>query len=268
MTLWIIISNADNNERRETMLESKRKFKRFDLPLIVKFRLTNGKTAYSLGLLKNISCEGLSLEARDFNFLNHENLELELKFPQGNASVSLLGDVMWKKQDGRINYAGIKFQGQNESSRNEIIEKISYHTNIPIENFFNSKDIYYKGSEKKVPSGPSAQKNDVSVNQQPPSLIKQFPQGGATCSVTFRLSKEAAGDAQNVTVAGDFNNWDIHRTQMIKLNNGDFSVTLELTCNKEYKFKYLIDGKRWENDWHADKYVPNAFGAEDSVVIT
>ena len=250
------------------MLESKRKFKRFDLPLIVKFRLTNGKTQYSLGLLKNISCEGLSLEARDFNFIKHENLELELKFPQGNASVSLLGDVMWKKEDGRINYAGIKFLGQDESSKHEMIEKISYHTNIPIEGFFNNKDIYHRSNEKKTLSRPAIQKDNVSKNPQPPSLIKQYPEGGAKCSVTFRLPKEAARDAQNVTIAGDFNNWDIYKTQMIKLNSGDFTVTLDLNCKREYKFKYLIDGKRWENDWYADKYVLNPFGAEDSVVIT
>jgi hypothetical protein len=42
---------------------------------------------------------------------------------------------------------------------------------------------------------------------------------------------------------------------------------MELPRNKEYRFKYLIDSKHWENDWHADKYVPNSFGNDDSVVV-
>jgi hypothetical protein len=258
----------NNNERRETMIESKRMFKRFDLPLIVKFRPANGKTQYSLGLLKNISCEGLNLEARGFNFIKYENLELELKFPQGNSSVSLFGDVIWKKQDGRVNYAGIKFREQNEDIRNEIIEKISYHTSIPVESFINKKDLYHKGKEKMTLPKPMPQKDISSEKPQMPGLMKKYTEDNAKCTVTFRLSKESANDARNIMLAGDFNNWNIHKTEMIQLDSGDFSVTLELDSNREYKFKYFIDGNRWENDWNADKYVPNNFGTDDSVVIT
>jgi len=257
-----------SKERREEMMESKRMYRRFDLPLIVKFRPVNGKAMYSLGLLKNISCEGLNLEARGFNFITHENLELELKFPQGNSSVSLSGNVMWKKQDGRVNYAGIKFRHQDEDVRNEIIEKISHHTSIPVESFFNKQILRQKEDEKiTIPSLP-AKKDAAPERPQKPGIAKKYAGDGVRCSVTFRLPREAAGDIRNVTLAGDFNNWDIHKTEMTKLESGDFSVTLELDSNTEYKFKYCIDGSRWENDWHADKYVKNDFGSDDSVVIT
>ncbi len=250
------------------MIESKRNFRRFDLPLIVKFRPANVKTLYSLGLLKNISCDGLNLEAREFNFIKYENLELELKFPQGNSSVSLFGDVMWKKQEGSANYAGIRFREQNEDIRNEIIEKISYHTSIPIESFTDKQDLYPKGREKIILPKTAAQKNISSEKPQKPGPAKKYTEDGAKCTITFRLSKEAARDAQYVTLAGDFNNWDLHKTEMIRLDSGDFSTTLELDSNREYKFKYFIDGNRWENDWHADKYAPNNFGTDDSVVVT
>jgi hypothetical protein len=259
---------VSSNERREKMTESKRMYRRFDLPLIVKFRPANGKTMYSLGLLKNISCEGLNLEARGFNFITHENLELELKFPQGNSSVSLSGDVMWKKQDGRVNYAGIKFRQQNEDIRNEIIEKISHHTSIPVESFFNKQVFPQKVDQRNIPPRPPAEKDVAAERPQKPGIAKKYTADGAKCSVTFRLPKEAAEDVRNVILAGDFNNWDIHKTEMTKLESGDFSVTLELDCDTEYKFKYFIDGSRWENDWHADKYVQNNFGTDDSVVIT
>ncbi len=32
------------------------------------------------------------------------------------------------------------------------------------------------------------------------------------------------------------------------------------------RFRYLLDGERWENDWAADGYVPNPFGSEDSLL--
>ena len=54
---------------------------------------------------------------------------------------------------------------------------------------------------------------------------------------------------------------------MKKLKNGDFKATIKLHRDKEYKFRYFIDGTRWENDWCADKYVPNTFGSDDSLVI-
>ena len=85
--------------------------------------------------------------------------------------------------------------------------------------------------------------------------------------MTFRLPKKAAPDAQVVTIVGDFNNWNLTESQMKKLRNGDFKATLKLNRDKEYRFRYFIDGTRWENDWCADKYVPNTFGSDDSLVI-
>lgn len=247
------------------MLQSKRKFRRFDLPLIVKFRPTSGKTQYSLGLLKNISCDGLSIEAREFNFVQGESLEMELKFSQDNTAVSLLGDVMWKRKDGNISYAGVKFLAQSEDIQHEAMEKISSYANIPIDIFLHKKNTIHKSNSKEDVCKPEAQNNDA---PQKPCLIKQYLEDRRQCRVMFRLPKEAAPDAQRVAVVGDFNDWDITRTQMIKRMSGDFSAFLDLDCGREYKFKYLIDGCRWENDWYADKYVPNSFGADDSVVIT
>ena len=95
--------------------KNKRKFQRYDIPLIVKFRTTYGPSAFSLGLLKNLSFQGIGLESRDFTFITNENLEMEIKLPQNAASVSLLGSVMWNKYDGNINYAGIQFKVKNKA---------------------------------------------------------------------------------------------------------------------------------------------------------
>lgn len=98
-------------------------------------------------------------------------------------------------------------------------------------------------------------------------LKKQYLASKNICKVTFRLPKEAAADAKNVTIVGDFNNWNITETKMKKLRNGDFTLTLELPCDREYSFRYLIDTNRWEKDWFADKHVPGDSGVDDSVVV-
>ena len=99
------------------------------------------------------------------------------------------------------------------------------------------------------------------------SLKKQYVKSNNICKVTFRLPKDAAHNADMVTIVGDFNNWNLTENRMKQLKNGDFTLTLDLPCSREYRFRYLIDANRWENDWFADKYLPNNFGADDSVVV-
>lgn len=97
-------------------------------------------------------------------------------------------------------------------------------------------------------------------------IKKQYYKSKPTCKVTFRLPKEGALAAETVTIAGEFNNWDEQATPMKLQKNGDFMVVVELEKDKEYHFRYCIDGEKWENDWCADKYEPNPFGGYDSVV--
>ena len=111
---------------------------------------------------------------------------------------------------------------------------------------------------------PETAKKKISL---PKSLQKKYVKNSRSCKVTFRLPKEAAPNAKMVTIVGDFNDWKITETKMIKLKSGDFKATVEMPCNREYSFRYLIDSDNWENDWFADKYIPNQFGGEDSVVI-
>ncbi len=86
------------------------------------------------------------------------------------------------------------------------------------------------------------------------------------CKVTFGLPKEAG--AQTAYLVGEFNDWGKSATPMKRKKDGGFSVTLNLETGKEYRFRYWLDGTRWENDWEADSYLPNGFDSEDSVVNT
>jgi 1,4-alpha-glucan branching enzyme len=98
-------------------------------------------------------------------------------------------------------------------------------------------------------------------------IKKQYFKSSPTCRVTFTLPKEAAAEAQSVALVGDFNNWDREAAPMKRLKDGSFSITLELQRDREYRFRYLIDDSRWENDWHADRYEKNRYGDDDSVVV-
>ena len=117
---------------------------------------------------------------------------------------------------------------------------------------------YQKEQYQKDPGG-----GKVAVAE---GLKKDYVKNRQTCKVTFFLPEEAAPEARKIAVVGDFNSWNKNADMMTRQKDGSFSLTLELTSNREYRFKYLIDGTQWENDWCADKYVRNEFGGEDSVI--
>jgi hypothetical protein len=48
--------------------------------------------------------------------------------------------------------------------------------------------------------------------------------------------------------------------------DGNFTLTLILEAGRSYRFRYCLDNSRWENDWEADGYEPNAFGSDDSLL--
>jgi 1,4-alpha-glucan branching enzyme len=113
-----------------------------------------------------------------------------------------------------------------------------------------------------MPCQPACVREETTV-----SLKKQYLKSKALAKVTFRLPREAAPEAGNVALVGEFNDWNVYATQMKKLRNGEFTVTLELETGRSYEYRYLIDEMRWENDWDADRYARSAYGNCDNSVV-
>ncbi|MBV9795325.1 MAG: isoamylase early set domain-containing protein [Actinobacteria bacterium] len=87
----------------------------------------------------------------------------------------------------------------------------------------------------------------------------------AMVNVTFTLPAEVGAD--DVLLCGDFNGWTAAPTPLQRANDGGWQVTLPLEPGNSYRYRYLLDGQRWENAWQADRYEPNPFGSDNSVVI-
>ncbi|MFW6283783.1 MAG: isoamylase early set domain-containing protein [Desulfosalsimonas sp.] len=79
--------------------------------------------------------------------------------------------------------------------------------------------------------------------------------------VCFRV---AAPDAVNVSLAGDFNNWDAHRHPLKKMPGGFWVKNVMLPPGR-YEYKYLING-RWCLDPVNQQSCANCFGGRNSVV--
>jgi 1,4-alpha-glucan branching enzyme len=95
-------------------------------------------------------------------------------------------------------------------------------------------------------------------------IKKNYTKTGKLCRVTFNLPPEV--NAKKAFLCGEFNDWSTHSHPMKRHLDGGFSTTVTLPVGREYRFRYLLDGQRWENAWQADAYLPNEFGTEDSVI--
>jgi hypothetical protein len=97
-------------------------------------------------------------------------------------------------------------------------------------------------------------------------IRKRYLKTRPVCRVTFNLPKEAALGATTVCLVGEFNDWSPGATSLRRRRSGDFWVDLDLETGRAYRFRYLVDGCKFENDWEADRYAPNPYGGQDSVV--
>ena len=99
------------------------------------------------------------------------------------------------------------------------------------------------------------------------SLKKTFSADGKKCTVVFTVNPNAAAGASKIFLVGEFNSWNETATPMKKGPDGSFSVKKQLDTNKEYQFRYCLDGTTWINDWKADKYVRSELANDDNSVV-
>jgi len=86
-----------------------------------------------------------------------------------------------------------------------------------------------------------------------------------TIEVRFALPAEV--QAGTVALCGEFNNWSAHDIRLERGDDGSWQATVALEPGRSYRYRYLLDGERWENAWQADRYAPNSYGGTDSVVV-
>jgi 1,4-alpha-glucan branching enzyme len=99
-------------------------------------------------------------------------------------------------------------------------------------------------------------------------VIKETISGGDHVRVTFAVPSTTWADRLNLV--GEFNDWDSTATPMFQnRSDANWQATVDLKAGQSYRFRYLVDGQEWLNDWHADGFFYDAVshGPCDSVVV-
>ena len=88
------------------------------------------------------------------------------------------------------------------------------------------------------------------------------------CHIVFEWSETLSEQVESVYLVGDFNNWEARATPMDRGHGGKFTANLDLDPDREYQFRYLINGRDWRNEVHADRYELNPCQEYNSVIST
>jgi hypothetical protein len=96
-------------------------------------------------------------------------------------------------------------------------------------------------------------------------VMNAGPSALPRAKVTFTFPDWSA--ARSVALCGDFNDWAPDAHPMERQPDGRWQVVVALKGPWSYRYRFLVDGDHWENDWAPDAFVENAYGTRDSVVL-
>ena len=91
--------------------------------------------------------------------------------------------------------------------------------------------------------------------------IKHTDTGGDSSRVCLGLTHATA---QEVCIAGSFNDWHPSVTPMVRLDDGKWAKELALPPGR-YEYRFVVDGQ-WVDDPAATELIPNPFGTPNSVL--
>jgi hypothetical protein len=90
--------------------------------------------------------------------------------------------------------------------------------------------------------------------------------GGSTDLVTVTFMTPPAIGGQFAELVGEFTSWV--PLPMDRRRDGGFVMALRLDAGRSWRYRFLIDGDRWMNDWSADDYEMVEDGSCMSVIRT
>jgi hypothetical protein len=101
------------------MLDSRRKFPRFNFAVDVEFR-ANGDS-FS-GMTKNVSHDGISFISQSCSVDVGTSLQFQMQNPQGEDTIEAYGAIAWKRQMGNECHLGLRFKDINKVDKSVILD--------------------------------------------------------------------------------------------------------------------------------------------------
>ncbi|RJR14521.1 MAG: PilZ domain-containing protein [Nitrospiraceae bacterium] len=107
------------------MIYDKRQLKRHEIFLIVEFKPLRSPGGYSIGITRDLSPDGFSLEAQTIDSQRGDIMNFRLKHPDAEWSVDISGEIIWRNHSWYKYVTGIKFLKVTEEQRTKILQLMS-----------------------------------------------------------------------------------------------------------------------------------------------
>ncbi len=107
------------------MQPERRRSERVDVFLIVEFRPFGRKVEYTQGVTENISDIGFSCDSQNHHLDPGAFLDIKLKHPQEEFSVSVSGEILWKRESWYKCVTGIKYRDLDRDTERSLSELVS-----------------------------------------------------------------------------------------------------------------------------------------------
>lgn len=115
-------------EKRMTSREAaiceveRRKFRRFRIPLEIKFKPTNEQSDYVSGEIKNFSRTGFCMESENTALNINENVEFMISMPLKQTLIPILGEIRWARKIDKKLTAGICIKKMDKGDKCDILD--------------------------------------------------------------------------------------------------------------------------------------------------
>jgi c-di-GMP-binding flagellar brake protein YcgR len=95
---------------------------RFNIPLALSFKKSNGSDSVCSGITYNFSRMGFCFESHNSDIGHKDNLELTVELPEEKKAIPVMGDIIWIRQDGTKYLVGMRLREIKKESKWKILD--------------------------------------------------------------------------------------------------------------------------------------------------
>lgn len=99
-------------------------------------------------------------------------------------------------------------------------------------------------------------------------MLKKKNIKGIEDKIQVTFETDQFPQASSVTIAGEFNDWNPQSHALKQRKDGVWSITLRLSREREYQYRFVVNGTDWVTDYQPDRTAPNQYGDVNAVVLT
>jgi hypothetical protein len=121
-------------------MNNRRTFQRFDIFTVLEFKLLTANAETFTGITRNFSYEGFCVETQCVAFEPGDSLEVKLRHPNSDLTISVPADVVWKRNADKFAYLmGIKFRETELDTKLRMLEIMSAAGDVPVDSFLSDR---------------------------------------------------------------------------------------------------------------------------------